>query len=153
MAKKITMYEANDGTQFDCLDLARAHDMLCNAVVDATARLSPVPKGDFGNDRRGYLQQDPAAVLEVKVRLVEIAAGIGMRWFKEHLAEAHGIHPMSVAGRFMDDGAPEPLARAWGRLQRIDDKGREWEQPYFALNPEEGCQHPYGREPVEAEGR
>lgn len=153
MAKKITMYEANDGTRFDCLDRAREHDALCSEVAKVLERLQPVPADDFGNSQRGYVQQDPVLVLDVKVRLVEIAAGIGMRWFKEHLDEAADIHPMSAAGRFMDDGAPEPLARAWGRLQRIDDKGREWEQPYFALNPEEGCQHPYGQEPVEAEGQ
>lgn len=141
------MYEAEDGARFDTLERARGHDALCAAVADAVAPLRPVPEGDFGNERRGYVQQDPGVVRAVKVRLVGIAAGLGMGWFAERLKEAADIHPMSYAGRYMDDGAPQPLRLAWWRLTRIDDRGREWEQP-FALNPDKGCQHPYGEEPA-----
>lgn len=151
MAKAITMYEAEDGTRFGTLERAEQHDELCRVLEDVMAQLRPVPEGDFGNERRGYVQQDPAAVRAVKVRLVEIAAALPhMGWFQERLdaGEAAEVHPMSYGGRIMSECAPRPLGYAWSRLARIDDRGREWEQPYFALNPGKGCQHPYGEEPA-----
>lgn len=45
---------------------------------------------------------------------------------------AADIHPFSVAGRVLDSG---PLSRAWWRFMCIDEQWREWEQPYFARNP------------------
>jgi hypothetical protein len=151
MAREITIYEAHDGTRFDTLERATQHEQLIAVVADAMAPLPDPPDGEFGNERRGYWPHDPDAVTAAKVRLVELAAAlnVGQGWFKEHLHEAADIHPSSYAGRVMSECGPAPLDRAWRRLSRIDDRGREWEQPYFALNPSKGCQHPYGQEPAE----
>lgn len=43
-------------------------------------------------------------------------------------------------GRYFDDGGHNCLYEAWSRLRCIDEKGREWGQPYYALNPEKGEQ-------------
>ena len=44
------------------------------------------------------------------------------------------VHPRSWAGRFFDDSGG-PLADAWARLSRIDERGREWQQPYYVDHP------------------
>jgi len=150
MAKQIERYQADDGTVFSSMEQAEGHDALCAAITMVMASLLPTPKGDFGNDCRGYLQQNPTTVTAVKVRLCELAAAVGVDWFQEHLHEAADIHPMSYGGRVMSECGPKPLSYAWNRLSRIDEWGREWEQPFFALERERGCQYPYGQEPVEA---
>lgn len=154
MAKAVTMYEANDGTRFSSLAAAESHDAVEARVRAIMAALPDPPAGDFGNERRGYWQQNPTAVLAARVALVELALEFEVcnGWFNSAVEEdGHrpaDFHPLGVAGRVMSEGAPAPLDRAWRRLCRIDDRGREWEQPYFAINPDKGCQHPYGQEPA-----
>jgi hypothetical protein len=44
---------------------------------------------------------------------------------------------MSFAGRLASEG-PDCFARAWNRLCSINwDNFREYDQPYFAMNPDE----------------
>ena len=45
------------------------------------------------------------------------------------------IHPMSFAGRFLDDN-PSPVGRIWHRFACSAD-GFMYEQPYYALNPDQ----------------
>ena len=152
MAKQITMYEANDGTRFGSLAAAEAHDAVGARVNEIMAALPDPPKGDFGNEQRGYWQQNPTTVLAVRVALVELAVELEVcnGWFNSHIEESGGkpedFHQHGIAGRIMSEGAPRPLDRAWSRLMRIDDRGREWEQPFFAINSDKGCQRPYGHE-------
>ena len=154
MAKQITMFEANDGTRFDSLERAETHDLVETTVATIMAVLPDPPAGDFGNDRRGYWQQNPTMVLKVRVALIELALELKVcnGWFNEHIEETghkpEDFHPLGIAGRIMSEGAPRPLDLAWHRLCRIDDRGREWEQPFFAINSEKGCQYPYGQEPA-----
>ena len=152
MARAITMYEAHDGTRFNTSEAATQHEQLISVVGDAMATL-PDPPDQFGNDTLGYWQQNPTLVMEARVRLVQLAAaiGVGHNWFREHLEKGgkpEELHPLGYAGRIMSECGPAPLKRAWSRLSRIDDQGREWEQPFFAINPEKGCQYPYGEEPA-----
>ncbi len=46
------------------------------------------------------------------------------------------VHPSNIASRFIDDSDCTPLKSAWWRLQCIDDKYREFNQPFYALNPD-----------------
>jgi len=44
------------------------------------------------------------------------------------------IHRRGIIGRIIDDSGNRELYQAWNRFVCIDDKYREWEQPYYAMN-------------------
>jgi len=144
MVRKITQYKTKDGTVFSAKAKADKHEKLCDEINAAMKPLGPLPKDgrhkftdcDFVGGK-GYLSHNPSVVLQVRIGLVKIA-GRFHGWFKQHKAE--DIHSHSVAGRYLSDGGPSVLYTAWSRLMCIDDQGREWGQPYFALNPNKGKQ-------------
>lgn len=91
---------------------------------------------------RQYRQHPVVAVDLVKHALVALAEreSPAIREVMEK-ARAQGLtnidaHPFSIIGRILDDMGG-PLNAAWGRLMCIDEQGREWPQPYFALHPED----------------
>ncbi len=130
--KPVTRLQANDGTEWATEREATIRDALLDEIKQATSLLlTPV-----GN-RRGYVQQDPARVLAFKVRLIEIGHKHGILG-TDVLAEASRVHPHSIVGRYIDDSGCRPIGDAWTRLMCIDEQGREWEQPYYALNPGKG---------------
>jgi len=123
----VTRFKANDGTIFENRGDAEERDRLIAVINDATALLLP-PVGD----RKGYVQQDPAAVLAFKTRLLIIARKVGV--YGADTATAETTHNQGMMGRFIDDSGCKPLQFAWFRLQCTDEKAREWEQPFYAIN-------------------
>lgn len=55
MATAVTVYRANDGTQFSSLALAELHDSACNVIDHAMSGL--VPRTAELEANKGYLQQ------------------------------------------------------------------------------------------------
>jgi hypothetical protein len=95
---------------------------------------------------KGYVQQNATAVIRCKEMLFAIANQEGvLKWWIDRQKQDHGrsdfdlIHTTHASwfGRMLD-GGHDPLGRAYSRLCSIDDQNREWNQPYFALNPSEG---------------
>ncbi len=116
----ITKYQANDGSVWSTeLDAVRRDsDILLVAAI--IKPLKPQPSSSFD----GYIQQDRETVLKVKGELMKIK-------------DPSEVHPMSYAGRAIDD-IGGPLSLAWYRIMCTDEKYREWEQPYYAMNPGTG---------------
>lgn len=130
----VTRYQANDGTEFHAGDAAARHDALIVECADAIAPLGPRFDGFSGGN--GYVQHDLDAFVEAKRALLALLA----RAYPSHgydKLDAKDVHPMSSVGRMASE-AGGPLAKAWGRLGCIDAAAREWEQPYYALHPEQG---------------
>ncbi len=130
--RALTLFEADDGSHWETAEAAHERDALCARITLAIKPLGPRP--DLGHGRS--VQQERDACLEAKRALVAIALETcgDFPVFKEN--EPDDIHPMSIAGRIIDDHGG-PLARAWSRLCRINwDSFREYDQPYFALHPE-----------------
>lgn len=44
------------------------------------------------------------------------------------------VHRRGIIGRIIDDSGNKELYKGWHRFVCIDDKYREWEQPYYAIN-------------------
>lgn len=44
------------------------------------------------------------------------------------------IHRQGITGRFLDDSGNSLLNSNWNRFMCIDEKYREWEQPYLSIN-------------------
>ena len=130
MAQQITKWVANDGSEWRALADAEARDKLVDAIADVMAPL--------GRDRQlrdnQFIQHDPHSVLRCRVGILKLAAKEfpSFAIFRHEPLEV--VHPMSAAGRILDD-CGGPLCQAWNRFMRIDELGREWQQPYFAANP------------------
>lgn len=130
--KAVTRYKTNDGSLFDDEDKAIAHEALCDKIDAVMAPLPPVP--EEVERGKGWAQHDPEKVLTARDGILDICRE---QKLDEHYPvfknRGRDVHPMSVVGRILDD-VGGPLNRAWSRFCRIDDQGREHQQPYFAIN-------------------
>lgn len=138
--KAVTKYQSDDGKIFDTEKEAIARDSKALSIKDAYKLLKPIPKNDgcdFANGK-GFIQQDPLKVQEFKRQILLLGA-IHHEKMAEWAKDPISVHPQSIVGRILSD-CDDLLYRAWSRVMCIDDKWREWGQPYFAINPDKGEQ-------------
>ena len=128
--KQVTRFRSEDGCEFILESTCLEHEVLCNKV-----KLAMLPLGDCPaavEDGKGWLHHDPAIVIHCRKAIMQLCCIQGMA--KLHpVFENEDAHPMSVVGRILDD-VGGPISKAWTRFQRIDDQGREHQQPYYAIN-------------------
>lgn len=127
-----SIFEASDGRRFDDANSCEEHQRMIDAVRKATRPLGKIHKHIYD----GWVQHDPEVVNRVKHDLLMLAKPL-FKSFPKILQQIEKdtdkIHPMSIVGRILDDSGSE-INPAWRRLCCIDSKGREFDQPYFALN-------------------
>jgi hypothetical protein len=136
----VTRYEANDGSLFESETEATAHDAYLEEVkvVEAMLPARPDDGSQFENGA-GYLQHTPEKVREFKRAVLMLAAKDDPdSEFIEWAREPDRIRGMGIVGRSIDDGCDRYVGRLWHRVRCMDDRCREWGQPYFAPNPGEG---------------
>ena len=151
------VYVADDNTKFDKKDVCEQHDEMLNELYNIMLELESTPDTcDYANGH-GYIQQAPNKIEKLKKKLVALAnkylkekaiAYVNSpeweSWGGKTRAEVitqiktEEPHGFNVLGRYLDDGNQRSLYRAWGRFQCMDGMAREWGQPYYALNPEQG---------------
>jgi len=129
--EKIIRYKSLDNTIFDDEQKCINYDNLIKKV-----RLIMIPLGDLPKDEsckfangQGYLQHNIKDVSKAKKELTDLANN----YFKTN-------YGFGFIGRVMNDSNNSVLYFNWGRLNCIDEKGREWGQQYYAINPEKGKQ-------------
>ena len=130
---------ADDGGECETEQKARKRNALLRDIQSAMSPLGTKVKDrhcSFANGG-GYRQHRLIDVLKAKTSFIDIAKREVPHKIWNNKAE--DIHPMSFAGRLLDDCSPT-LYEAWHRFMCIDDTGKEWGQPYYALNPEKGTQ-------------
>jgi hypothetical protein len=142
--KKVTRYEAKDGSEWKTAEEAGFRDGLVGLCDVALSELKPTPKDC---NWEGYVQQDADALFRTREKLFVIANQDGvLKWWIDSQKSDHGktdyqltheTHP-SWFGRMLD-GEHGPLDRAYWRMCCIDGQGREWNQPYFAKNTPENA--------------
>jgi hypothetical protein len=130
--KVITLYQAVDGSNWPTEAEALARDALCSHVKEAMALLRPRPKDAGFDNGKSFVQQSPGPALAAKQRIVDLAYAITNHAVFTNNAEE--IHPSSVAGRILSETSG-PLNDAWWRFACMDDRLREWGQPYFVSHP------------------
>lgn len=127
--KVITKFCADDGREFateiECLD----YESLCDEIA---VLMKPLPPSNIEGD--GFIQQDGALVLTIQRRLVMIYERLHSKdkhteWARNAIVPAG----MTLIGRYIDDSDCRPLHKAWYRLQCMDQKFREYSQPYYAI--------------------
>lgn len=132
----ITKYKAYTGCEFNSEVECLRHEGNCK-IADAIVAQLPETTGKMFNSSGfvngdGYIQHDMELLEKVKRELLKQAR-------KEHPDEVmleKGRHT-SHADRYLSEAGNVRLRRAWSRICRIDDQGREWGQQYYVLHPED----------------
>jgi hypothetical protein len=139
--KIITKYQAYNGTEFTDQAECEAYEARSRRADDIIALLPPKPElpGCEFENGGGFLQHDRVTFLNVRRQLLELGKEeFQHSWFDQSLAD-ESVHPSYVA-RLLGDGSNKQLERAWHRISCTDKQYREWGQPYYANNPDEGKQ-------------
>jgi len=130
--EQVIKYKAKDGGIFNSSTECQEHELLCYQVQQAMAPLGDCPEAVANG--KGWLQHSPQTVIACRQAIMDICVARGMaKTFHVFNLPAKDVHPMSMIGRILDDYGG-PLGHAWYRVRRIDEKGREHQQPYYALN-------------------
>ena len=122
-------YETRDGDRYrKPKDASRADDM--NDQAHYLSSLLEPRDEDGMRHGAGYVQQDPVTVRRVRRDIGRLVDPVDDRLLTCHI---------SWLVRWADEEmAPRGLANLIHRLYCMDTDFREWEQPYFALNPGTG---------------
>lgn len=115
-------------------------------ISEVNAALSALKATPRESNWKGYAQQDASAVKRCKEMLFAIANREGiLKWWIDRQKQEHGKADEDLIGNthaswFVRrlDCKHDPLRIAYLRLCAIDADNREWEQPYYAINPGEG---------------
>ena len=134
---KVTRYQTRDGLEFPTGEAAAEHEQLLDDVEEAMSPLGDTPQAV--KDGEGWVQHDPETVLAARDTVLDLARKHGVITYIHK--SGRECHPLSIVGRILSDHGG-PLARAWGRVARIDPDGREHQQSYFAY---EGAPEHYHR--------
>ena len=142
---EVIHYQTDDGQIFyvkeDALEYARGLNLVKKAMEPI---LSDRP--DLSNG--AYMQHDMESVMKVKKDLYEILESTGLLsdWLSDQI-NVHGrtreymmyqCHP-SYFDRLLDSSR-HPICRAYRRMCCIDRTGREWDQPYYAIQADKEMQ-------------
>lgn len=111
------------------------HEVMISKVAEAMKPLGKESKKVQSGE--GWIQHDPSSVSAAKRGLLLLIRPIFVDHYPNivHMIDSDpdSVHPDSIVGRILDD-MDTPINDGWGRLQCIDAKGREHQQPYFAIN-------------------
>lgn len=124
--KRITIFEATDGSRWDSVEQCIERDRLDKRVRDIEATIPEVPKVASVCVHRH-------AMLVAKRKVVVMCREL----YPDHSVFQHDadeIHPMSGAGRILDD-CGGPLSRIWYLFMCWHDD-RIYNQPYYARQAE-----------------
>lgn len=138
--KEITTWRASDGCDFTNKTDCAAYDQLCENVIHVMAAFPPHPQHDGCNFSYGggFMQLSEKVVTTVRCKLIDI---IATKINPGSVEEFRDLKvPASSVAKFIDGNNIRPLYAAWQRLSCIDSRWREWGQPYYAINPDQGQQ-------------
>jgi hypothetical protein len=127
--KEMTIFVADDGTRFDTAKAAIDYERLCVRCRELEAMLGPHPQDSGERIKHPRLAAYRKAVIALCRELFPREP------IFQH--DAATIHHFSYAGRFLSEQAPRPVNHLWHRLMCVGDDGYEYEQPFFALHPDE----------------
>lgn len=137
---EVTQYKTVDGYIYRDEKAAKRHEEILYRVQAALEKL-PEVNLKYLSSGEGYYQHELKNVTAFRWAIYEIAQDVMKEDIKRQKEEfgktdtylAYKTHP-SWFGRLLDGECP-PLEKAYVRMACIDGLCREWEQPYFANNP------------------
>lgn len=130
----VVQYICSDGTTFYYKGRAEDYEAEYLSVLPIRNR---IPRTALKHGT--YVQHDAQTLRQIRrdlwpLVLEKVNASVRHKaWLEWNPDE---VHPMSGVGRVLSD-CGGPVAKAWADLARFDlDTGREYDQPYFSLNPD-----------------
>jgi hypothetical protein len=132
----VTAYVANDGARFKTQEQCVEYETELHKVEPI---ISQLPRS---NPPHGmYVQHDAEPLRRIRRLLwTLVLEKLGDEYPNWKLHVADDLAPFSVVDRVLDDYTG-PLARAWKMLRFFDfATGREYDQPYFVLHPNEAME-------------
>ena len=134
MVEQVTKFIAKDGSQWSTLKEALEREILIDKCTVALLTLGK--KVDLKAQQ--YIQHSVEDMNIARRRLYKLVQEHCLGSFPNLCnLDPDTVHPHSIIGRIVDDYGG-PLSDAWSRLCRCNfDLYREYQQPYFALNPNE----------------
>jgi len=130
----IAKYQAKDGREFSDESSCAKHEQLLDKVEYILDRYLGRKQHPSVESNKGYFQHEASSVKAAWKETIELARPL-FKSFNWANASSEEIHPMGVIGRIIDD-SNSPIGKLHYRFMCIDDKYREWQQPYFAINPD-----------------
>lgn len=125
--KQVVRYQSDDGTIWLTEGEALKRDSLRAKIKEGLSWLKSCNESSF----EGYYQQSLLQVSKVRILAIELSR-------EEYKSDVWDVAPEKIdpgmAMRYLPDYCP--INDLWSRLQCIDDKGREWEQPYYVNHPD-----------------
>ena len=122
--KTLEIFIANDGTRFDNKEKCQKYDALILTINKLLNKLDKRPENFYNT---GYIQHEEFVFNQIKEKIIDIACEITG-------CQSRG----GILGRWICDSDNRILSKAWYRIMCTDKYYREWDQPYFAVNPREG---------------
>lgn len=135
--KEIIKYIAEDGTEFYESDKCRLYEKTIENVKTIMSQIEARPENDNSQfvNGYGYIQHNKDTLLNTRNELLYLIMKENNHpWFKQTIDKGWNAHS-SYAGRIIDEMNIKAFNSAWYRFMCIDEKGREWGQPFFANNP------------------
>lgn len=134
----VIKYKAFDGREFFEREEAAEHETNLTEAQEIMAKLPAKPEGcDFTNGR-GYIQHDNS-VLDVKIEFLEFVKRYTDHHWIQQTIDDETVHS-SYASRIIGECAPNSIDRMWTRFTCMDNRLREWGQPFYADNPDKAQQ-------------
>ncbi len=103
---------------------------------------------DFSNGK-GYIQHNADVVNEITAEVMKLAFDNNYLGYEENYRKTipfiktqKNFRQHSIVGRYLDGTV---FNSTWSRLMCIDSKGREFGQPFYALNPEKSTMEPLNK--------
>lgn len=116
-------------------------DRIIPSIMSRLISIEEIEKGDYDfSNGHGYVQHNKDVVNSVTYDLIEFAYDEGYCGDEKFLSrvkefvEQDKFRQNSIIGRYLDG---TPFYKHWYRLMCIDSLGREYGQPFFAINPDE----------------
>lgn len=137
----VVQYISDDGRVFTSESAALQWETNVAVVKEIEDILGPRPDlphgGGYWQHTRETVRRFWGAVLKASLGVFNAYPELQAQIKAAIDTDPSSVHPGSIAGRIMDDTG-SPLQSLWSRMMCIDPQYREWDQPYFALNPGRG---------------
>lgn len=134
--EKIIKFKAKDGKEFDIEGECTKYENLINDINLIMSNLPAKPSDCEFTNGGGYLQHCRETLFSAKLAFLNLCkVYVNTTYVNAALETRVGFMNL---GRVLDDSNISPLYSSWIRFVCIDENLREWGQPYYANNPEQG---------------
>lgn len=129
--KTVTIYEAPDGSRFNTQSECFSYESMLDILEAVKAPLGNATPDSNGSN---FIQHEKAAVRKFDAAFEKVIR----TYFGKECADLYHQFPRGFVWRLLSDRQHpfnDAVCKAGYRRQCIDERLREWGQPYFAANP------------------